>query len=210
MRGGGGHARSGMELGKEWLRLRLRSSPDHKQRGPIVAGDQVSCQGHQCSETSLTGEPSSLVSVGASPERKPLPPRREANGWPIEPVRLCFGVKLQGLHKSLAVDKSTKESCWWCFSYFSIQLLAVKLRGLRVQHSLFQGPVSVIPVIIVCFKRKLRRVKKSKKKPKQCIKKHWGIRQKYTKYILREACIGNFLIFFLSYINTGRRVLASG
>jgi hypothetical protein len=47
---------------------------NHKQRGPIVAGDQVSCQGHQCSETRLTGKPSSSVCVGAPPGREPLPP----------------------------------------------------------------------------------------------------------------------------------------
>jgi hypothetical protein len=45
-----------------------------------VAGDQGSRQGHQCSEASLTGEPGSIVSVGASLEQELLLPRREANG----------------------------------------------------------------------------------------------------------------------------------
>ncbi len=44
------------------------------------SGDQGSCWGHQCTETSLTEEPGSIVSVVAYLGRKPLPPRREANG----------------------------------------------------------------------------------------------------------------------------------
>jgi hypothetical protein len=66
-----------------------------------VAGDQGSRQGHQCSGTSLPGEPSSIVSVGASTGRELLPPRREANGRPSGPVRLCIGSKLQGLNMSI-------------------------------------------------------------------------------------------------------------
>ncbi len=44
-----------------------------------VIPDQGSRRGHQCSETSLTGDPSSR-SVDAPPWCKLLPPRREANG----------------------------------------------------------------------------------------------------------------------------------
>jgi hypothetical protein len=40
----------------------------------LLASDQGSCWGHKCSETSLTGEFSSIVSVGASPGREQLPP----------------------------------------------------------------------------------------------------------------------------------------
>jgi hypothetical protein len=59
-----------MELGQEgWLKQLVA-----KVRGPIMAGDQGSRQGHQCRGTSLTGESGSIVSVGASPGRKPLPP----------------------------------------------------------------------------------------------------------------------------------------
>ncbi len=35
---------------------------DREQRGPIVAGDQGSLWGHQCSETTLTVEPGSITS----------------------------------------------------------------------------------------------------------------------------------------------------
>ncbi len=48
----------------------------------------------------LTGEPGSIVSVGAPPGHKLLPPGREANGWTTRPVRVCIGVKLQGLHRA--------------------------------------------------------------------------------------------------------------
>ncbi len=58
------------ELGQEeWLRLPW----NHKQRGPIVAGDQGSRRGHHCSETALTGNPSSEVWV-APPEHEPAAP----------------------------------------------------------------------------------------------------------------------------------------
>ncbi len=59
-----------MELGQEeWLRL----PQNREQREPIVASDQGSCQGHHCSETALTGNPSPKVWV-APPGREPLPP----------------------------------------------------------------------------------------------------------------------------------------
>jgi hypothetical protein len=38
-----------------------------RAKKPIIAVDQGSCRGHKCSETSLTGDPGSIVSVGASP-----------------------------------------------------------------------------------------------------------------------------------------------
>jgi hypothetical protein len=107
--GGGGltghcivRRRSGIEPGKVWL----RSFQDWEQKGPILAGDQRSCQGHQCRETSLTGEPGSIVSVDTSLGLELLPadpPRREANIWPTGPVRLCIGVKLLGLHKAIVL-----------------------------------------------------------------------------------------------------------
>ncbi len=33
-------------------------------------------------------------------DAKRWPRRRESNGWPTGPVRLCIGVKLQGLHRA--------------------------------------------------------------------------------------------------------------
>jgi hypothetical protein len=70
-----------MELGQEWWLKQpvAKVIANREQRGPIVAGDQGSRRGHQCSETSLTGDPSSSR-VGASLGHKLLPPRREANG----------------------------------------------------------------------------------------------------------------------------------
>jgi hypothetical protein len=59
-----------MEPGKAWL----SSTRDRKQRGPIIASNQGSCWGHQCSETTLTGEPGSIVSLGASLGQELLPP----------------------------------------------------------------------------------------------------------------------------------------
>jgi hypothetical protein len=57
-----------MELGQEgWLKQLVA-----KVRGPIVADDQGSRQGHHCSRPVLTGNPSSKVWV-APPGRKPLP-----------------------------------------------------------------------------------------------------------------------------------------
>jgi hypothetical protein len=70
-----------MELGQEG-RLKqpvAKAITNREQRGPIVAGGHGSRQGHQCNETSLTGNPSSRR-VGASLGCKPLPPRQEANG----------------------------------------------------------------------------------------------------------------------------------
>ncbi len=57
-----------------------------RERGAIVAGDQGSHRGHQCSETSLAGEPGSIVRVGFPQGRKPLFPRWGANGCPTRPV----------------------------------------------------------------------------------------------------------------------------
>jgi hypothetical protein len=45
---------------------------------PIVAGDQGSRQCHQCGETSLTGEPGSIVILGAQ-DANHCYPRRVAN-----------------------------------------------------------------------------------------------------------------------------------
>ncbi len=57
-----------MELGQEeWLK-----QPVAQVTGLVMAGDQGSRWGHQCSATSLTGNPSSKVWV-APPGRKPLP-----------------------------------------------------------------------------------------------------------------------------------------
>ncbi len=84
-----------MELGQEgWLKQLVA-----KVRGPIMAGDQGSHWGHQCSETTLTGDTSSR-SVGASLGCETLPPGREANSWLTGPVRLCSGVRLQELHST--------------------------------------------------------------------------------------------------------------
>ncbi len=81
-----------------------------EQRGPIVAGDQGSHRGHQCSKTSLPGEHGSIVSVCASPGQESLSHLNwEASGWPTGPVRLRIGVKLQGLHKKI----ETKHFLKW-------------------------------------------------------------------------------------------------
>jgi hypothetical protein len=72
-------------MGKLWL----RSSQDCEQRGLIVGGDQGSRQGHQCSETSLTGEPDFFASVGASPGLEPMPPQagsKQLTHWTSETV----------------------------------------------------------------------------------------------------------------------------
>jgi hypothetical protein len=56
-----------------------------------------SCQGHQCSKTTLTGESWFHISTpwGLNPGHS----WREAKGWPTEPVRLCMNaVRLQALH----------------------------------------------------------------------------------------------------------------
>jgi hypothetical protein len=58
-----------MEQGQEeWLKQLVA-----KGGGPIMAGDQGSHQGHHCSETALTGNPSSKVWV-APPGHELLPP----------------------------------------------------------------------------------------------------------------------------------------
>jgi hypothetical protein len=56
-----------MEPCKAWLRQPVAKVVRNcKQRGSIVAGDQGTRRGHQCSKTSLTKDPSSR-SVGATP-----------------------------------------------------------------------------------------------------------------------------------------------
>jgi hypothetical protein len=63
-----------MKLGKALLRQLVdKVVANRDQRGSIVASDQGSHRGHQCSKTSLKGEPSFIVNVGASPEREPMP-----------------------------------------------------------------------------------------------------------------------------------------
>jgi hypothetical protein len=49
-----------MELGQEgWQKQPVdKVITNCEQRGPIVASDQGSCRAHQCSEVSLTGDPS--------------------------------------------------------------------------------------------------------------------------------------------------------
>ncbi len=51
-----------MELGQEgWLKQPVAMvAANCEQRGPIMAGDQGSFRGYQCSKTSLTGDPSSM------------------------------------------------------------------------------------------------------------------------------------------------------
>ncbi len=61
---------------------------------------------YQCSETLLTGESPSIVSLGASLGHEPLPPRREATDRPIGPVRLCIGVEA-GPPKAVALPHRT-------------------------------------------------------------------------------------------------------
>jgi hypothetical protein len=61
-----------------------------------------------CSDTSLTGEPNFIGSVGSSPGCKP---RREANSWPTGPVRLCNGVKLQGLDRASSSNFTGALTC---------------------------------------------------------------------------------------------------
>ncbi len=57
-----------------------------------MVGDQGPWRGHQCSKTSLTGDPSSSVSVGASPEHKLMSPRagsERLTHWNTETVLWC-------------------------------------------------------------------------------------------------------------------------
>ncbi len=67
----------------------------------------------------LTREPSSIVSVSASHNENRCPIRREANSGPTRLVRLCIGVKLDGLHtvtqgspppKKKKLDQRSKQS----------------------------------------------------------------------------------------------------
>jgi hypothetical protein len=79
----------------------LRSSGDRKLRGPIVASDQTSCQGQQCSETLLTGEPSSIVSVGGIPGTQtatPLGRKQRLTHWTSETV---YWSEAQGLYSTI-------------------------------------------------------------------------------------------------------------
>jgi hypothetical protein len=79
-----------MELGNEgWPK-----QPVPKIRGPIVAGDQGSRWDHHCSETLLTGDPSSR-SVGAPLGCKLLPPVAGSKRLPTGPARLCSGRRMQ-------------------------------------------------------------------------------------------------------------------
>jgi hypothetical protein len=58
-----------MELGQErWLKQAVV-----KVRGPIVASDQGSCQGHHCSETIIIGK-SQFQKYGCIPRTQPIDP----------------------------------------------------------------------------------------------------------------------------------------
>jgi hypothetical protein len=74
-----------IELGQEgWLK-----QPVAKVRGPILACDQGSRRGHQCSETALTGETWFHCWEWVHPgDTKRWAPRQEANGLPTRPVTL--------------------------------------------------------------------------------------------------------------------------
>ncbi len=53
-----------------------------------------------CSKTALTGETWFHCEFKHPQDANGWPPRREANRWPTGPLRLCIGVKLQGLHRA--------------------------------------------------------------------------------------------------------------
>ncbi len=78
-----------MELGQEgWLK-----QPVAEVRGPIMAGDQGSRQGHQCSETSLTGE--------SQFQKCECIPRTQTAGWkqivdPLDQWNCVDGVRNAG------------------------------------------------------------------------------------------------------------------
>ncbi len=97
-----------MELGQEgWLKQLVA-----KDRGPIMSGDQGSRQGHQCSETVLTGDSNSR-SVWVHPrDANRCPHRREANCWPTGSVRLCSSVRTQELHKTANVAFKAFQRLW--------------------------------------------------------------------------------------------------
>ncbi len=58
------------------------------------------CRGHQCSETTLTGESRFHISTPLGLNQGPS--CQEANGWPTGPVELCMNaVRLQALHHFL-------------------------------------------------------------------------------------------------------------
>ncbi len=53
-----------------------------------------------CSKPTLIGETQFHCEFVHSRDTNRWPPRWEANGWPTGPVRLCSGVKLQGLRRA--------------------------------------------------------------------------------------------------------------
>jgi hypothetical protein len=64
-----------MEPGKAWLRQPVaKVIARSRAKRTYRSGDQGAHRGHQCSETLLKGEPSSIVSVSTSLGRKLLPP----------------------------------------------------------------------------------------------------------------------------------------
>ncbi len=69
--------------------------------------------GHQCSETTLTGESRFHISTVPPLGLNPGPSWQEANGWTSGPVELCVNaVRLQALHKIV--------NCWAFLNYHSI------------------------------------------------------------------------------------------
>ncbi len=124
--GGGGPARSGMEPGNamcdhSWL---FTSSAWSLVKHPIVGTEprqgqwSVMSGGHQCSEITLTGETWFHCEFVYLRDANRWPPRREVNNGP---VRLCSGVKLQGLHTLvLFINRPHLSSCFIYYIFFEI------------------------------------------------------------------------------------------
>ncbi len=74
------------------------SEASYWQRRAQGKASDHSCWGHQCSKTALTEETQSHCEFVHPQVANRWSPRWEANDLPTGPVRLCVGVKLQGLH----------------------------------------------------------------------------------------------------------------
>ncbi len=81
--------------------FRLRPSPPCDQNNPIQYYEAFPPLVRMyCSKTSLTGETPFHRKFLHPWDPNDWPPRQEANSWPTGLVRLCIGVKLQGIYRA--------------------------------------------------------------------------------------------------------------
>ncbi len=119
-----GHVRSSKRFGRRFYRNRNYFKISYFISYPAIWDQSLQSQ--------LRSHPVQLgLSVGASPGREPLPPRREANGWPTGPVRLCSGVR------------NARAPQYHRFIDASLNLFLFSC----VQHSLFQSHETTINFI---------------------------------------------------------------